>query len=337
MLQPFGKLFEPYLPDTMMPIFPFYTTVSRIRYKPEVFDCKLISDYVPDLLTKKNHNLNYGQVCDKRAIELLKLEGNIFVMWSGGIDSTGALVAILRNWPKKELERITVLCNSDSIKENKNFFSIIAKNFKTENSTNKIEDFLKRGYVITGELGDQLFGSDIVGECVKRWGDESIKMPWQKIAPLMFNEFHSGKGKNTYNNYLEIIKESPFELKTVHDFFWWLNFTQKWQHVKLRTLGAKTWSDPKLYFPKLIHFYETEDFQIWSLHNQDKKIKDQWHTYKFTAKDYIIEYSKDQDYSSKLKIQSLANLYIGNDFNWGIDEDWNFLDKEEILKRIKND
>lgn len=336
-LQPFGELLEPYLPEKMMPVFPFYTTVSRISYKPEVFDCKLVSDYIPSFMNMVNHKLTYGDVCDKRAIELLKISGDIFVMWSGGIDSTCVLVSILKNWPAQELKRITVLCNTDSIKENKKFLPIITKNFKIETSSDRIEEFLKRGHVITGELGDQLFGSDIVGECVRRWGDSVIKMPWQEVAPRLFEEFSPDKGKPTYSNYVEIVKESPIELKTVHDFFWWLNFSQKWQHVKLRTLGSKTWTNPKLYFPKLVHFYETIDFQVWSLHNQDKKIKDKWVTYKYTSKDYIVDYSKDTDYTYKLKLPSLFNLYVGTDFNWSVDEDWNFLSKEDTIKRIIND
>ena len=336
-LRPFAEDLKPYLPGNMMPIIPFYTSVSRLNYKPDVFDFKLITDYVPTLTAMPNHNLSFSDVCDKRAIELLNSNEKIFVMWSGGIDSTTVLVAILKNWPASEFFRITVLCNTDSIKENKSFFHIIVKHFKTEVSSVNIESFLKRGIVVTGEFGDQMFGADGVGKCIKIWGEDVINRSWKDIVPVQFTKQSPTNGLATFENYLPIIYESPFEIETVQDFYWWLNFTQNWQHIKLRTLMSKTWSNPKLYFPKLIHFFESTDFQIWSLHNHDKKIKDSWDSYKFTAKDYISSYTGNTDYDSKLKVLSLQNLYYGSEMHWGIDEDWNYLNKEETLQRVKND
>ena len=44
------------------------------------------------------------------------------------------------------------------------------------------------------------------------------------------------------------------------------------------------------------HFYGTEDFQLWSMNNMDKKIKDTWNTYKWVCKDIIYDYTRDADY-----------------------------------------
>jgi hypothetical protein len=336
-LRPFSKDLKSYLPSNMIPVYPFYTTVSRLNYKPDAFDFKLVTDYVPLLSATPNHNLSFSDICDKKAIELLNLNEKIFVMWSGGIDSTTVLVSILKNWPASEFFRITVLCNIDSIKENKSFFHTIVKYFKTEISSSNIESFLKRGIVVTGEFGDQLFGADGVGKCIKVWGNDVIYRSWKDILPVQFKKHCPITGLAAFENYLPIINESPFEIETVQDFYWWWNFTQNWQHIKLRTLMSTTWTDPKLYFPKLIHFFESTDFQIWSLHNHDKKIKDTWDSYKFTAKDYILSYTGDVEYNAKLKVPSLQRLYYDTEIHWGIDEDWNFLDKEETLKRIKHD
>jgi hypothetical protein len=337
-LRPFGFEFEGLFPPTMMPVMPFYTTVSRLEYKPEAFDCKLICPPIKEVLAQPNHKMTWAEVCDKRAMELLKIEGPIFLTWSGGIDSTCVAVAILRNWPKEDLKRVTVLCNKESINENKNFLPIIAKNFKVENMSHRIEDFLKRGHVITGELGDQCFGSDIVGDCITHWGEGVIKQSYKEVVPKIFEVFSPSHGKGTYENYSNIVNECPFEIKTTHDFLWWLNYTQKYQHVKLRMLMNDVWTDAKTYFPKIVHFFDSLDFNVWSIHNHDKKIGNTWESYKWVSKEYIVDYSKDETYLKKLKVNSLINLYVGlsrESINWSIDENWNFLSKEETLARMK--
>lgn len=331
-----GKSLENVLPIGHMPIFPFYTTVSRLTYKPDAFNCKSIAEPFSEIISVKNHQLSFADVCNNRSLEIRKLKGNIYILWSGGIDSTCVIASILKNWSEQDLERATVLCNHYSVLENRQFFAIISKKFKTKLSTHRYEDYLKKGYVITGELGDQLFGSDVVGECVKHWGDDVIHADWTDIAPKIFQVFSPNFGMATYNNYRGIIDEAPFKLKTVHDFFWWLNITQKWQHVKLRTLISSSWEDPKTYFPKLIHFYETVDFQVWSLHNQDKKIKSTWDSYKYTAKNYIVDYTRDEKFHTKLKLPSLRNLHNATEFKWAIDEDWKYLTREESLLRLRD-
>jgi hypothetical protein len=336
-LNPSGNFLDGLLPKGSMPVYPFYTTVSRLKYKPDSFDCKLYSKPLVDIVALPNHRLSFANCCDQRAVELLQLSGNIYVMWSGGIDSTALLVAILKNWPGTELDRVTVLCDNHSIKENRNFFKIVVNNFKILPSTNNLEQYCKLGYVITGELNDQLFGSDVVGTCVEAFGDTAIQSEWKVVAPKIFELLSPQYGAKCYDNYKNIVSESPFELKTTHDFFWFLNFTQKWQNVQLRTLMVTTWTDTKTYFPKLIAFFDTEYFQVWSIHNQDKKIKHTWLSYKYIAKEYIIEYTKDSSFINKPKIPSLPNLFIGTQFHWSIDEDWNYLTKDETMLRLLKD
>jgi hypothetical protein len=334
---PSGNFLDGLLRKGNMPIYPFYTNVSRLNYKPDSFDCKLYSKPLADIVALPNHGLSFADCCDQRAVELLQLSGNIYVMWSGGIDSTALLVAILKNWPSNELTRITVFCDNNSIKENRNFFRTVINNFKLLPSTSNLEQYCKLGYVINGEMGDQIFGSDVAGVAVKAFGDTAIQADWKVLAPKVFELLSPQYGADCYDNYKNIALESPFELKTTQDFFWFLNFTQKWQNVQFRPLMVTTWTDPKTYFPKLIPFFNTDYFQVWSIHNQDKKIKDTWLSYKYTAKEYIIEYTKDNSFINKLKIASLPNLLIGKDFHWSIDEDWNYLTKDETMLRLLKD
>ena len=322
------------LPKGHMPVFPFFTGVSRLNYKPDAFNFKQIAEPVSNIVKLPNHKKTFADICNERAIELSKLPGCLYVMWSGGIDSTVAITAILKNWSTEDLKRVVILCNNDSIKENKNFFSVIAKNFKVETSTDKIEEMLKLGYVLTGEMGDQILGSDVPISTAKQ-GEEILFENFETSALKMYSAINQEYAQGYFDKYRPIVDEAPFKIKTIFDFCWWLNFTQKWQHIQLRTFASKSWTDPGRWQARLLHFFDTIDFQVWSIHNHDKKIKTTWHSYKYIAKDYVIDYTKDQSFENKLKLPSLQNLFIGNDFNWAIDEEWNFLNKDQTIERMK--
>ena len=61
----------------------------------------------------------------------------------------------------------------------------------------------------------------------------------------------------------------------------------------------------KRYFP----FFMTNDFELWSLNNHDKKIRDTWESYKWPCKEIIYRFTKDADYfESKTKHGSLGSL-----------------------------
>jgi len=335
-LRPSGNDLVGRLPKGHMPVFPFFTSVSRLNYKPDAFEFKQISEPIADIVKLPNHKKSFADLCDDRALELLQLDQPIFIMWSGGIDSTTVVTGILKNWPREQLSRITILCNHDSIKENRSFFPHIAKNFKIETSDHKIESVLKRGYVITGEMGDQIFGSDIPISTARQ-PEEILFENYETSAVKMYDAIHNGHGEEYFKLYRPIADEAPFKLKTIFDWCWWLNFSQKWQHIKLRTLVSTSWSDPEQYVPKMIHFFDTVDFQIWSIHNHDKKMPTDWRSYKYEAKKYVIDFTKNDDFMNKLKLPSLQSVFAGTEFNWSIDENWKFLNFEETIQRLRHE
>ena len=70
-----------------------------------------------------------------------------------------------------------------------------------------------------------------------------------------------------------------------------------------------------------MNFFITDDFQKWSIVNDNLKIKDTLESYKFTAKDYIFDYTSDADYSDKkvivcsIKVRFRSNIAIDNNNN----------------------
>jgi hypothetical protein len=71
---------------------------------------------MPD--TDPMFNKTFQQVSDEAAISLLKNmpdDRQLLINWSGGIDSTVPLVAILKTWPAADQKRIVIGLNEGSI------------------------------------------------------------------------------------------------------------------------------------------------------------------------------------------------------------------------------
>jgi hypothetical protein len=321
------------------PLFPpIFQSVSRLKYKPDIFDCKLICKTVQEVLEEKNNNYSWDEIMNRRSIDMLNLNSKIYVMWSGGTDSTGILVSILKNWKKADLDRVVVLCNIHSAEEYPEFFNVLVKNIKVQFIETFLEKYTYDGYLVHGDAGgDQIWGSNLTGKLFRSDGTNLMKADFKKSAPSFFNSYMpDGGGEKFLEVYEPIIEESPFPIKTLLDFIWWYSFSQNWQGSMLRLLYVKrSWKDPKRYYDKVFHFYNTDDFQHWSIFNHDKKIKDSWKSFKYPAKEYIVDYTKDSYYLEKEKTPSSQVLWLGNMFNWSIDENWNFLDLKQSLSYLR--
>lgn len=101
----------------------------------------------------------------------------------------------------------------------------------------------------------------------------------------------------------------PIPLNTLFDLLWWMNFSMKWQAVSLRMPMALKQYDAKVFEPLTHHFFRTKEFQLWSLANPDKRIRDTWDSYKWPLKAYIRDFTGDEDYyEDKEKVPSLNGM-----------------------------
>jgi len=234
---------------------------------------------------------SFEQVCDARAVELVDLAEqkncSITLMWSGGIDSTTALVSLLKTG---KTSRLKVILSKASIGEYPKFYKDVIQielpnqHFVVENPKLLLDS---RDINLTGEIGDQIFGSAAIFKAFKR---DKIFQPYQTYISQEFSDRLSDQ-----------IKKCPIELKTTFDFLWWFNFSMKYQNVQFRLYPSV-----QLPFGTITHFFDTNNFQLWSLNNPDKKIKHTLESYKYIAKDYIYSYHKDDNYrDNKLKVGSL--------------------------------
>src|SRR4051812_43740400 len=99
-------------------------TISRLKYCPDAFYFSPAAESVEQLISMPQENLSWDECCFRRAESLLRLnKDKYYVSYSGGIDSTAILVAILETWPQEALDKVVVLLSKTSVEENPTFFN----------------------------------------------------------------------------------------------------------------------------------------------------------------------------------------------------------------------
>ena len=299
---------------------------------------------VSELPILQSQSLSYRDCCNKRAQELwdlsVRLQKPLGIMWSGGIDSTRMLISFLENYPLAEVkDRIRVLTSYDAVIENQEFFrNYIAGKLQIINSETIPWLFDKSIILVTGEHNDQLFGSDM------------LKNFMLERADVFNNSFSKDIIFSYLNSKIQVTKVSTLLIDAVcrsadtygitieknADWFWWWNFCFKWQSVRFRLLvlcSPKLWHNFSEEFMNtyLHHFYDSSDFQLWSINAQDARNITKWIDYKKQAKIEIFEFDKNQDYlDNKLKKPSLRTVFLQRMMFEGIDTDFNIIHKFDI-------
>jgi len=316
---------------------PYTQSVNRVMQGMDPFNYTLGCETFYQIYQMPTNNKTYDEMAIDTAEELKKLEGDIYIMYSGGVDSTTAVTAFIASWSKEELQRVHILASVQSVWEFPEMWNLIVKKFKGRISTSytHVEQACKKGHVITGELGDQVFGSDVIKKVVKYHGDEGIHQRWEDKMPSVYESLF---GKPVAEKFIEVYSKTiiacPFPIRTCFDWVWWFNFTNKWQHVKYRMLALKEWEDPRTNFKKIHHFFDTPEWQRWSIDNHDKKIENTLDSYKVAAKKFIVNETKFYDYLSKKKIGSLKALSANKGFYDAIDTNLNYIDSAAAMEYL---
>jgi hypothetical protein len=281
---------------------------------------------------------SYEQICNERALELLQraetLDVPLYTFWSGGIDSTCVLVSLLKQSIARD--RIHVLMSEASISEYPEFYRQHIRGKLRCLPAHQFPYLVgTKNLLVSGEHNDQLFGSDIIADAIKRCGFDDVMAPYNRALMIRFYSERMTDQADAvqFVNSFERLKErAPVPLKTNYDLLWWINFTVKWQTVFMRLLSYVA--------PRNIHgltadyvkdyyttFYGTNDFQLWSMNNLDKRVRDSWNTYKWPAKNLIYDFTKDADYrDSKLKFGSVMFLLVLQSRAAFIDDGFHFHD-----------
>jgi hypothetical protein len=184
------------------------------------------------------------QVCNERAAELLSraeaMDCDLCLLWSGGIDSTLALVSLLKNATPVQKGLITAVLSEASIAENPRFYEDHVRGQLRVKSSVLVGDLIgRRHLLVNGEPADQIFGYDISG-FIERYGMAAVHARCDRGT---FTDF-VGRGLRDaqatvffVDLFERLIKAAPIPIVSNFDVFWWINFTMKWQDAYMRTLS----------------------------------------------------------------------------------------------------
>jgi hypothetical protein len=275
-----------------------YDRTQEVFPRPEIKCLTPIGD-------PKAEQLTIPVLMANRVQEILKAANGrkIAVSWSGGLDSTAVLCALMNVLAAAD---ITVLMNQKSIDEYPLFYStyiegkmpiITMPEYAVEVTLNQC---VLDGYVIvTGEIGDQMFGSI---KYLEYEDQADLMKPWETVL--------NGLSTQSVDLYQGLVDACPVKMTTVKMFWWWFNYVIKYQGVQLRMMISAP--DTRLN-DNVFHFFDNAEWNNWCLYT-DQEVRypgTDPMQYKKPIKDYILACTDDQVYyDTKGKVRSLI-LYRG--------------------------
>lgn len=255
---------------------------------------------------------------------------NIYLMWSGGIDSTLAFYAMVN-----EKIPFTVLYDENSIAE---YPALGEKILNSEFANTKhlaVKNVMKltsnrKNYFITGEIGDQCMGSMVTMQFNYQERNMLLK---DAIACDLFNRYTVSigrednrkmfqpiilKGQNATKTIVNLVYDTMVEFlgttkenTTVAEFLWYLNFIYKYLTVIYRLHRLNMFGYGKL--KNTHHFFDTEMFQQYAMsHYKENCAYVKETDYKLPFKEWIYKQDGNIEYlKNKLKEPSLkaSNYY----------------------------
>lgn len=266
---------------------------------------------IPDLSNVKP--LSLEECCADSATRLLASNSKLYFLYSGGIDSTLALVSFIKAGATRD--QLIVVCSPDSIRENPNFYyDHVRMRFNLLSSDSFIQQMKTRdlnGKVVICEPADILVSQCYSGMAFKLFGGDFLTKPATQGNIL---QFLKGRGLSDpianccADMHTVNIKYSPRPIVTMYDFFWWAKYNWRWQYqgekLQLRTT----------FTPDIETFYSTLEFQKWgATHTQVEinKISD----FKKDYKQIIYNFTNDKEYFDlKVKHTSVSYLYLADSF-----------------------
>lgn len=322
--------------------------VNLLPFKNELIDVPGFS--MPDCIP--SYNKSWDDITDQRCLELraTKFDRPWIVMWSGGIDSTHIVCALIKNLPPADLKNITIACTPVCVWENSYFyFNYIKPNFKVIDSHHIRQqdiEYQNKFYTLDGEPADQLFGGlstvlynmqpniDLLRKDIVKHSDYAIEFIAKKTN-RHFAEWY-------YQTLISSAASSGVSVTTFHELVWWSVFNHSWVSVKFRLFYYSNWKNVKnvkSYIDQIVHWYDTNDYQQWAMNknNTDQKLGQQISDYKLAAKKYIHAVNTDNyymKYKTKMASGDVFDL-VSKTKSWCcIDHNWDLLNFDDHADQI---
>lgn len=284
--------------------------------------------YIPDeckLPTYIDTNITYEEAAMSRVKDLVNQseDKKINLMYSGGIDSSVMLTSFINYMGIDQAsKKLNIMMSNESIIENPWMWEkFIRPGFNVVNSKEFDLATLKADTIyINGELNDQLYGNMILLKAVNELSqitgkDLSDFIVDEEFLYDMFTKysgFSPRSAKKWANVFMNLMSTCPTAEKTYWTMTWWYGFACKWVNVKYRihtynNIQDSTYALSTRENYSVIPFFDSTDFQLWSMNNKEPKNLQTFDTYKWTAKQYVSKLL-GQEYMAKLKKLSLDKV-----------------------------
>ncbi len=262
-----------------------------------------ISEQTDEIPTPFERSVPFSDLMDQTAVEFINRahSGDIVVCWSGGIDSTGVVVALLKHLDNKA--RLRVLCAPSALEEYPLFYNdfLIKQgiNVKVTNAIVETLDTMDCRVITSGWCSDQLFGSD-----THLFIPHAYNLPWVEGVAELYAHRTNGRAKLSASSldvieaiYMDYANKLGVTLEQYCEFAWLFNFGCKFTFVKELMRLKMPLSENR---DKCIPFYSGFDFQRWSVGNYENLRTNNGYVHperlKLPIKQYIAEYTNDSNY-----------------------------------------
>lgn len=296
-------------------------------------------DITPLIDLSNIQRIDFDNLTNARSLELkqqLEHFKRVYVFWSGGIDSTLILSAILKNWNVEDLRYLTVVCNEDSINEHSNFYNNFIKD-KLEVVSSDL--FFKNELTfqidcvyVTGDSGDTMIGYTELENFNKMYPNIYNKS-YKKHSKELVEYFGNGPlGYYSYKRIVQSLQQQNLDFDTVFDFLWWIEFNWAYSLEVYYMLWSycllPDYIDTKTFMKNnVFNWFGDIRYQHWAMSavGTDQRIQNTIQSFKYSYKKYIYEFDQDLDYFlTKPRVSSVIksrNLHHGKKVV-AIDKDW---------------
>jgi hypothetical protein len=258
---------------------------------------------------------SFREIAEERAKYIVSLDKPINVSWSGGLDSTFVLFCLYNFAKDKDQIRVHGTYNS-VIESGYIFDRYIKDRIKYRIKVNPLHrnNYEQGELYITGQPSNLLFQPSL-----------PYKSQRDTILKISNTDFIIKNSKRPYEDVIEedvlnFLKPSIDRIgrpiKTLQDLRWFINFNFCWySNIAHHSIGVNN--------TNIIPFYDTEEFQLWSIHNNDNPTKiGDYSDERWQIRELIAEYTGNSLYArnkrKNLSVMSPVDtnwLFLLNDYS----------------------
>ena len=263
------------------------------------------------------------------------------------------VVALLKNFDRASLDRVTICCTYDSIMEYPLFYEKhIVPNFKIQDLNKHPLDLqhMPDATLIDGQTADTLTMSmaPSLDVCMAIRNSDLLVESWRTNPDTLITYLNKVTGSKEFATwYYDLIKENvesvDVPIETYFDFMWWAGFNYDWAYQtfcqwfylqRLPNFSHQEFS--KKYLP----WFCSNEYQLWSMKNVGawSKHGTTLASFKQDAKKYCYDYTHDYwNYLYRTKVSSKGRpIKVDNSFPFAITDDFRVLSLTNNLEEIIN-